>query len=63
MCFTIKHFRDGVPVGVPDRAITMYAARCHARLRGNELDSSVAIILGKSDREEQKEVEVINFAH
>ena len=63
MCFIIKHFRDGVPVGVPDHAVTMYAARSHARARGSELDSSIAVILGKSDRGEQKEVEVISFAH
>jgi hypothetical protein len=63
MHFTIKHFRDGAPVGAADHAITMYAARSHARARQRELRSSIAIILGQTAAGDEKEVEVIRFVN
>jgi hypothetical protein len=63
MSFTIRHFRDGAPVGCPDQATTMYAARSHARSRQAELGSSTAIILGETVTGDKKEIEVIDFVN
>ena len=63
MCFIIRHFRDGSPVGIPDRSITMYAARYNARARQEDLRSDSAVILGKTDKGIEREVEVIRFAN
>ena len=56
------HYRDGTPVGIADHAVTMYSARYNARARQEDLHSSVAIIVGKTDRGDKKEIEVIEFA-
>ena len=61
MCFTIKHFRDGTLIGVSDHAATMYAARCSARARQADLQSSAAVILGRKANGEETEIEVLNF--
>jgi hypothetical protein len=63
MRFTIRHFRDGSPVGMPDQAITMHAARFHARARQGELRSSLAVIFGETVAGDQKEIEVIDFVN
>jgi len=60
--FTIRHFRNGTPVGVPDRSTTMYEARSSARLRQGALQSHLAVILADTARGEQTEIEVIDFA-
>jgi len=62
LCFTIKHFRDGTPVGVPDRSTTMYGARSSARARQGDLQSHLAVILAETARGDQREIEVIDFA-
>jgi hypothetical protein len=61
MSFTIEHFRDGMPVGSPDRATTMYAARSKARDRHPQLHSTAAVIIGKRANGDNAEVEVISF--
>jgi len=61
MSFTIEHFRDGTPVGIPDHATTMYAARSKARNRHQHLHSTAAVIIGKRANGDNAEVEVINF--
>lgn len=61
--FTIKHFRDGTPVGVHDQATTMYEARSNARMRQADLQSSLAVILGVTARGDQTEIEVMDFTN
>jgi hypothetical protein len=63
MSFTIKHFRDGAQVGAPEHAITMHAARFHARSRQASLQSTEAVILGERANGDETEIEVISFAH
>ena len=63
MSFIIKHYRYGAPIGVPDHATTMYAARHNARTRQEDLQSSVAIILGETASGDKKEIEVIEFTN
>jgi hypothetical protein len=41
----------------------MYAARCHARARQSELQSSTAVIFGETAAGDEKEIEVIDFAN
>jgi hypothetical protein len=62
MSFTIEHFRDGVPLGLPDQAATMYAARSKARDRHTHLRTTAAVIIGKRANGDNAEVEVINFS-
>jgi len=62
MSFTIEHFRDGTPVGIPDQATTMYAARSKARDRHRHLQTTAAVIIGKRANGDNAEVEVINFS-
>jgi hypothetical protein len=63
MSFTIEYFRDGAPVGIPDHANTMYAARSKARDMHRHLHSTAAVIVGKKANGENAEVEVINFTN
>ena len=48
---------------MPDQAITMHAARFHARARQGELRSSLAVIFGETVAGDQKEIEVIDFVN
>jgi hypothetical protein len=62
MSFTIEHFQNGTPVGIPDHATTMYAARSKARAQQLHLQSTAAIIIGKRANGDEAEVDVIKFA-
>jgi hypothetical protein len=61
MSFTIENFRDGAPVGMPDYADTMSAARSKARDRNRHLHSTAALIIGKEANGNKAEIEVISF--
>lgn len=61
MSFIIEHLRDGTPVGIPDRAATMYAARSKARDSHRYLHTTAAVIIGKRANGDNTEVEVIKF--
>jgi hypothetical protein len=63
MSFTIRHSRNGAPVGEPDNANTMFAARTLARRRQEELRSHLAVIVGTTMKGEEKEIETIEFLH
>ena len=63
MGFTIKHFRDGACVGADHNAVTMHAARFHARARQADLQSEVAVILGETAAGDETEIEIIEFAN
>jgi len=62
MSFTIKHFRDGACVGADHHAVTMHAARSHARTRQADLHSELVVICGETASGDEMEIEVIEFS-